>query len=199
MTQTWLDPAAAPMALFNQWFAAATASEPNDPNAMALATLGPDGMPSVRIVLLKAFDDSGFTFFTNYESRKGDELGDHQQVAFCLHWKSLLRQIRVEGTVSKVPAAVSDTYFAQRPRESQLGAWASLQSRPLPDRAQFEARLAEYAAKYPDTVPRPPHWGGYKIAPRAIEFWQQFDFRLHDRVSFTRDADGSWHGMRLYP
>jgi len=195
----WLDPAADPMTLFSSWFAAAEASEPNDPNAMALATIDADGTPSVRIVLLKAFDASGFTFFTNYESRKGDALAENQQAAFSLHWKSLQRQIRVEGTVSRVDAATSDAYFAQRPRQSQLGAWASLQSRPLPDRATFETRLADYEAKFLHHVPRPPHWGGYKLVPRSLEFWQQFDFRLHDRALFTRQSNQSWHGTRLYP
>ncbi len=199
MSHPWLDPATPPFSLFDRWYQEAVANEPNDPNAMALATVGPDGMPSVRIVLLKAFDTEGFTFFTSYESRKGDELDDHKLAAFSLHWKSLLRQVRVEGTVSKVSADVSDAYFAHRPRESQLGAWASLQSRPLPDRATFEARLAEYAAKHPTTVPRPPHWGGYRLVPRMIEFWQQFDFRLHDRVAYQRAADNIWHGTRLYP
>lgn len=201
INHTWLDPqtTADPMTLFATWYQDAMASEPNDPNAMALATLGADGMPSVRIVLLKHFDANGFTFYTNYASRKSDDMGDHQQVSFCLHWKSLLRQIRVEGHVTQVAPAISDTYFAQRPRDSQLGAWASLQSRPLPDRVTFETRLASYAQQFPDIVPRPPHWGGYCIAPRMIEFWQQLDFRHHDRVSFTRQADKSWYGTRLYP
>lgn len=195
----WLAPDAAPLTLFADWFRAAEAAEPNDPNAMALATVGADGMPSVRIVLLKAYDTEGFTFFTNYNSRKADELAEHKLAALCLHWKSLLRQIRIEGVVETVAPAISDAYFAQRPRQSQLGAWASLQSRPLPDRSQFTARLAEYEAKFPDAVPRPPHWGGYRLRPAHIEFWQQYDYRLHDRVVFSRQTDGSWTGQRLFP
>lgn len=200
MTNSWLDPTSDPAPLFDAWYQDAIASEPNDPNAMTLATIGPDGMPSARIVLLKAHDADGFVFFTNYQSRKADELGKHHQAALCFHWKSRRRQVRIEGVVAPVDATISDAYFAQRHRISQIGAWASLQSRPLPDRATFERRIADYESQYPREVPRPPHWGGYRLSPRAIEFWQELEFRLHDRVVFTREAGKpEWYGTRLYP
>jgi pyridoxamine 5'-phosphate oxidase len=199
MTLAWLDPAAVPETLFAAWLEAAVAAEINDPNAMSLATVGEDGIPNIRIVLLKGFDQDGFSFFTNYESRKGQELLNQPRAGLCFHWKSLRRQVRATGTVERVSAAASDAYFATRPRRSQIGAWASIQSSPLADRAEFEKRLAEFNARYPDTVPRPPHWGGFVLRPKTIEFWQELEFRLHDRVLFKRDADGSWYGERLYP
>lgn len=188
-----------PFALFAKWYAAAAASESGDPDAAALATVAPDGMPAVRMVLIREFGADGFVFYTNYDSRKGDHLAAHPQAAFCLHWKSLRRQIRVEGDIGRVAAAQSDAYFASRPRESRIGAWASLQSRPLPGRAGLEERVAEYSAEFADAVPRPPHWGGYRLKPRMIEFWQQGEHRLHDRQVYTRQANGGWSIMRLYP
>ncbi|WP_426959875.1 pyridoxamine 5'-phosphate oxidase [Muricoccus radiodurans] len=177
----------------------ATASEPNDPNAMSVATCTPDGVPSVRVVLLKEFDARGFTFYTNEQSRKGDELLANPRAALCLHWKSLRRQVRVEGRVERTSAAESDAYFASRARGSRIAALASIQSRPLPDRATFEARIAEYEAMHPDeNVPRPPHWGGFRVIPERIEFWQDMPYRRHDRLVFTRAGTG-WTTGRLYP
>lgn len=194
-----LDPGENPFDLFAKWYTEAVQSEPNDPNAIALATVAADGMPAVRMVLLKDFGADGFTFFTNYESRKADHLADHAQAAFCMHWKSLRRQIRVEGTVERVTQEESDTYFATRPWKSQIGAWASLQSRPLPDWPTFMGRIASVSAQYMTNVPRPPHWGGFKLTPRLIEFWQDREHRWHDRLVFTRQADGAWTTMKLYP
>lgn len=194
-----LDPGEDPFAIFARWYAEAVQSEPNDPNAMALATMGADGMPAVRMVLLKDFGAEGFTFYTNYESRKADHLADHPQAAFCLHWKSLQRQIRVEGEVRRVSDADSDAYFATRSWKSQIGAWASLQSRPLPDWQSFMGRIASVSAQYTTKVPRPPHWGGFRVLPRMIEFWQGHDFRWHDRMVYTRQADGAWDVVKLYP
>ena len=188
-----------PFALFAQWYAEAVQTEPNDPNAIALATVGANGMPAVRMVLLKDFGVQGFTFYTNYESRKADHLADHPQAAFCLHWKSLQRQIRVEGIVARVNDAESDAYFASRPWKSQIGAWASLQSRPLPDWQTFLGRIARVSAEYATHVPRPPHWGGYRLAPQMLEFWQGRDHRWHDRVMYTLQADATWNAVKLYP
>ncbi|MGB4100615.1 MAG: pyridoxamine 5'-phosphate oxidase [Alphaproteobacteria bacterium] len=194
-----LDPSEDPFALFSRWYDEATKSEPSDPNAIALATVGADGMPAVRMVLLKDFGAEGFTFFTNYESRKADHLTDHPRAAFCLHWKSLYRQIRVEGEVSRVSAAESDAYFATRPWKSQVGAWASLQSRPLPDWQTFMKRIAGVSAQYATNVPRPPHWGGFRLRPSMIEFWQGHENRWHDRMVYTRQGDASWTALKLYP
>ncbi|MBV8972941.1 MAG: pyridoxamine 5'-phosphate oxidase [Sphingomonadaceae bacterium] len=187
-----------PFVLFGDWFAAAAAAEPNDPNAIALATATPDGRPSVRIVLLKAWDACGFVFYTNLDSRKGREIAANPFVHLDFHWKSLRRQVRIDGRAEPVAAAEADTYFTSRARDSQLGAWASDQSRPLADRATFDARLADAAARFPGDVPRPPRWSGFRVVPSAIEFWQDRDFRHHERTLFTRDGDGWTSGM-LYP
>ena len=199
-------PATDPFALFDAWFAEARTSEPNDPNAMALATATPTGVPSLRMVLLKghgAHDGvgGGFTFYTNFESRKGGELALNPQVALLFHWKSLRRQVRVEGRVEQVSAAEADAYFASRHPVSRLGSAASDQSRPLPDRATYLARVEELRARYPaGDVPRPPHWSGYRVIPEAIEFWIDRDHRLHERRRFVRDsASAPWTSMLLYP
>ncbi len=188
-----------PFALFAAWLEEASRTEPNDPNAMALATADPDGMPNVRMVLLKGFDADGFVFYTNTESAKGRELEANPQAALCLHWKSLRRQVRARGLVTVVSDAEADAYFQSRPRDSRIGAWASQQSRPLESRFALEKAVAAYAAKYTlGEVPRPPHWTGFRIDPVSIEFWQDRPFRLHDRLVFTRAGDG-WATSRLYP
>ncbi|MDT7952255.1 MAG: pyridoxamine 5'-phosphate oxidase [Acetobacteraceae bacterium] len=188
-----------PFRLFAEWMEAAKASEPNDPNALALATATPDGRPSVRMVLLKGFDEHGFVFYTNYESRKGGELRANPHAALLFHWKSLRRQVRVEGPISPVTDAEADAYFASRARISRLGAIASDQSRPLPSRAELERRVAELDARYSgDTIPRPSHWSGFRVSPERLEFWQDMPFRLHDRRVFTREGEG-WRINALYP
>ncbi len=188
-----------PWALFKSWLEEAVRSEPNDPNAMALATADPEGMPNVRMVLLKGFDPTGFVFYTNTESTKGRELLATGKAALVLHWKSLRRQVRARGTVSMVSDAEADAYFQSRPRDSRIGAWASQQSRPLESRFAFEKAIATTAAKYAlGEVPRPPYWTGFRIAPISIEFWHDRPFRLHDRVVFTREGEG-WRKTRLYP
>ncbi len=188
-----------PFALFDVWYAEARTTEPNDSNAMALATVGADGQPSLRMVLLKGHGPEGFTFYTNRESRKAGELAATPRAALLFHWKSLRRQIRIEGRVGRVADAESDAYFATRSRDSQLGAWASDQSRPLPDRATFEARFAEMQARFDGRdVSRPPHWGGYRVAPERIEFWNDRAHRLHERRVFTRSEAG-WDEGLLYP
>ena len=188
-----------PHALFEDWFAEARRSEPNDPNAVAVASVGADGMPSVRMVLLKGHDDRGFVFYTNCESRKGGELLANPKAGLLFHWKSLRRQVRVEGPVSVVSDAEADAYFATRGRDSRLGAWASDQSRPLDSRATFEARFADMAARFEGgDVPRPPHWSGFRVQAERIEFWRDRPHRLHERRLFTR-SDGGWSEGLLYP
>ena len=188
-----------PFALFAAWYEEARGTEPNDSNAVALATADADGRPSVRMVLLKGFDERGFVFYTNRESRKAADVAANPHAALLFHWKSLRRQIRIEGGVSLASDAESDTYFATRSRDSQLGAWASDQSRPLDSRATFEARFADMQARFEgQDVPRPPHWGGYRVAPDRIEFWQDRAHRLHERRLFERDG-GGWREGLLYP
>jgi pyridoxamine 5'-phosphate oxidase len=188
-----------PFSLFAEWFDEAKAHEPNDPEAMALATVDPDGMPNVRMVLLKGVDEHGFVFFTNFESTKGREVLASPKAALCLHWKSLRRQVRVRGTVTPVSAAEADAYFDSRPRGARIGAWASQQSRPLESRFALEKAVASYTAKFGvGEIPRPEHWSGFRVAPTSIEFWRSGTFRLHDRIVFTRTDDG-WDKSRLYP
>lgn len=188
-----------PFALFARWFAEAEAGEPSDPNAMSVATVAADGRPSARIVLMKAWDERGFVFYTNSESRKGVELAGNPFVHLGFHWKSLKRQVRIDGRAEVVEAHEADAYFASRHRDSQLGAWASDQSRPMRDRAAFDSRMAGFAARFEGRpVSRPPHWRGYRIVPAAFEFWQDRPNRLHDRLIHTRGADG-WSTGLLYP
>ena len=191
--------AAEPFNLFGEWLADATKSEPNDPNALALATVDADGLPDVRMVLLKGFDQKGFVFYTNFESAKGREILDSMKAAMCFHWKSLRRQVRVRGPVEIVTDAEADAYYASRPRGSRIGAWASKQSRPLESRFALEKAVAEYTARHPiGDIPRPAHWSGFRIIPQQIEFWHDRPFRLHDRMLFTQSGDG-WEKTRLYP
>ncbi|GAA4221309.1 pyridoxamine 5'-phosphate oxidase [Sphingomonas endophytica] len=189
-----------PFSLFDRWFAEARDSELNDPNAMALATADARGRPSVRMVLLKGHGSDGFVFYTNRGSRKAGDLAANAQAALLFHWKSLRRQIRIEGAVSHATDAESDAYFASRGRDSQLGAWASEQSRPLDDRATFEARFAEMKARFDgQDVPRPPDWGGYRVTPVHFEFWHDRAHRLHERRVFTVDEQGGWREGLLFP
>lgn len=188
-----------PFVLFDSWYAEARASEPNDSNAMALATADAQGRPSVRMVLLKGHDPRGFVFYTNLEGRKASEILANPRVALLFHWKSLRRQIRIEGPVQPVTAAEGDAYFASRSRDSQLGAWASDQSRPLESRALFEARYQEVTQRFADgPVPRPPHWSGFRVVPERIEFWLDRAHRLHERHVFERAGEG-WREGLLYP
>jgi pyridoxamine 5'-phosphate oxidase len=190
-----------PLRLFAAWFEEATRSEPADPNAMALATVDAGGLPNVRMVLLKGFDERGFVFYTNMDSQKGRELVDTPRAGLSFHWKSLKRQVRIRGTVEKVTDAEADAYFATRPRMAQIGAWASKQSAPLESRLAFEKAVALYTARHPlGEVPRPPYWSGFRVVPLVIEFWHDRPFRLHDRIEFRRTApDAAWTKTRLYP
>ena len=190
-----------PFRLFAAWMKDAEAKEPNDPNAMALASVDATGLPDVRMVLLKGFDEAGFVFYTNLESKKGAELLAHPRAALLFHWKSLRRQVRVRGLVEVVSDAEADAYFASRPKASRIGAWASKQSRPLESRFALEKAVAEYGLRYGlGEVPRPPHWSGFRVVPSAIEFWHDRPFRLHDRIEFTRTTPGGvWEKTRLYP
>ena len=190
-----------PFALFAEWLKDAEAKEPNDPNAMTLATVDEEGLPNARMVLLKDFDDKGFVFYTNFESQKGQELLATGKAALVFHWKSLRRQVRVRGLIEKVTDAEADAYFKSRPRDSRIGAWASAQSRPLEGRFALETSVAMYTAKFAiGDVPRPPHWSGFRVKPLAIEFWHDRPFRLHDRVVFNRATpNDNWNKAKLYP
>jgi pyridoxamine 5'-phosphate oxidase len=190
-----------PLRLFAAWFAEATKSEPRDPTAMALATVDAEGLPNVRMVLMKAFDERGFVFYTNLDSQKGRELDETHRAGLLFHWKSSNRQVRLRGPVGRVDDAEADAYFATRPRLAQIGAWASKQSAPLESRHAFEQSVARHTAKFlVGAVPRPPNWSGYCLTPLVMEFWQERPFRLHDRVEFRRDGqDAPWHKTRLYP
>lgn len=189
-----------PLALFDEWFAEARASEPNDPEAMALGTADPVGNPTVRMVLLKDHGPDGFVFYTNEESEKGRELRANPTAALLFHWKSLRRQIRIEGKVERVTDAEADAYFASRSRDSQLGAWASDQSRPLDSRETFEARFMEAERRFAgQDVSRPAHWGGFRVVPLCMEFWQDRPHRMHERTMFLAQDDGSWASWLLYP
>lgn len=190
-----------PIAAFDGWLSEAAASEPNDPNAMALATVSADGMPNARMVLLKGHDARGFVFYTNLQSQKGNELAENAKAALCFHWKSLHRQVRIQGPISPVSDDEADAYYQSRGRESRIGAWASQQSRAYDTRAELEAAYAEMDAKYlGEDVPRPPHWSGRRVTPLRIEFWQDGAHRLHDRLVFKRaSAEAVWQTERLYP
>jgi pyridoxamine 5'-phosphate oxidase len=190
-----------PFKLFGEWLKEAETSEVNDPNAVALATVDEDGLPNVRMVLLKGFDTDGFVFYTNFESQKGREILGQKKAALCFHWKTLRRQVRVRGPVEIVTDAEADAYFATRARGSRIGAWASKQSRPLESRFALEKAVAEYTARYAiGEIPRPSHWSGFRIRPTSIEFWKDQKFRLHDRIEFRRPApDGAWDKVRMYP
>jgi pyridoxamine 5'-phosphate oxidase len=187
------------LAEFRVWMAEAEENEPNDPTAMALATTDTAGQPSVRMVLLKAADEQGFVFYTNFGSQKGNELLATPKAALCFHWKSLRRQFRVQGRVEKVSDAEADAYFASRPRDSRIGAWASQQSRPMEGRFTLETEVAKYAAKYAiGTIPRPDYWSGFRVLPERIEFWRDRPFRLHERRLYEKQSDG-WHESLLFP
>ena len=190
-----------PLRLFAAWFEEAVKGEPRDPTAMSLATIDADGRPNVRMVLMKGFDERGFVFYTNVDSQKGRELDASGEGALLFHWKSLNRQVRLRGPVTRVDDQEADAYFATRPRLAQIGAWASKQSAPLESRHAFEKAIALYTAKYAvGTIPRPPNWTGYRLLPLTIEFWHDRPFRLHDRIEFRREAAGApWHKTRLYP
>ena len=188
-----------PFALFGQWLEEAKVKEPNDANAMTVATVDVEGLPDARMVLLKGFDEAGFVFYTNTQSAKGVELEANPKAALLFHWKSLRRQVRIRGEVARVSDVEADAYFASRARQSQIGTWASDQSRPLPDRFALEKRVAEFSLKFGlGEIKRPPHWTGYRVVPSSIEFWRDRAFRLHDRVRFVRSGEG-WTASKLYP
>lgn len=193
--------ASEPVKLFGTWLEEAKSSEPNDANAMSLATVDADGLPNVRMVLLKGFDEAGFVFYTNFESQKGTEILHSMKAAANFHWKSLRRQVRFRGEVEQVSDAEADEYFSSRPRDSRIGAWASQQSRPLESRFALEKAVAKFAAKHAiGEVPRPPYWSGFRIIPSYMEFWHDRPFRLHDRIVFRRETPGdAWTKQRLYP
>ncbi|MBN8950422.1 MULTISPECIES: pyridoxamine 5'-phosphate oxidase [unclassified Rhizobium] len=190
-----------PFTLFASWLREAETTEPNDPNAVALATVDKDGLPNVRMVLLKGFDSDGFVFYTNFESQKGQEILSQKKAAMCFHWKSLRRQVRLRGLVEVVSDKEADEYYKTRARGSRIGAWASKQSRPLEGRFALEKAVAEYTARYAiGDIPRPPYWSGFRIRPLSIEFWHDRQFRLHDRIEFRRDVpEGAWQKVRMYP
>ena len=191
--------ASEPLTLFANWFGDAEKTEPNDPNAVALATVDADGLPDVRMVLLKGYDERGFVFYTNFESAKGVEILGSMKAAMCFHWKSLRRQVRLRGPVEIVSDEEADAYYASRARGSRIGAWASKQSRPLESRFALEKAVTEYTARHAiGDIPRPPYWSGFRIMPQTIEFWHDRPFRLHDRLVFSRDGEG-WRTTRLYP
>ena len=191
--------AASPFVQFESWMAEAEKAEPNDPNAMVVATANADGRPSLRAILLKGVDDRGFVFYTNKESRKGGELAANPYASLLFHWKSLKRQIRIEGPTEHVTDAEADAYYASRPRISRLGAWASQQSRPLMKRTLLEERLADAEARFPNEIPRPAYWSGYRVLPEMFEFWQDMPYRLHDRTVYRRSPDGAWEQSKLFP
>jgi pyridoxamine 5'-phosphate oxidase len=194
------DTGQSPLQLFATWLAEAEKTEINDANAMTLATVDGSGLPNARVVLLKGYGEDGFVFYTNYESAKGLELLGSGKAALCFHWKSLRRQVRLRGTVEQVSTAEADAYYATRPRGSQIGAWASKQSRPVESRAALEAAVARVETQFESQIPpRPPHWSGFRLMPQEIEFWQEREFRLHDRFVFRRDNAGAWQVTRLYP
>ncbi|HEY0185581.1 MAG TPA: pyridoxamine 5'-phosphate oxidase [Rhodopila sp.] len=191
--------AMSPFDQFHAWMAEAEKTEINDPNAMIVATSTPDGHPSLRAILLKGADERGFVWYTNKESRKGVELAVNPNVSLLFHWKSLRRQIRIEGTVKDVTDQEADAYYESRPRISRLGAWASQQSRLLENRALLEARLADAEQRFPDEIPRPGYWSGYRVLPERFEFWQDMPYRLHDRTIYHRSATGGWEQTKLFP